>query len=248
MENEVQGLQELIDTEKLKCGQMDSHIRTLQKEILEQKKRMKGMNSHQRHEQLQKQIQILENRLDKANQKFNEAIAHNKKLRADIDSLRRERVIFDNIYRKLEMELHKKRKHMADIIEIANTAYEERDKAQEQLASLIQQAERNLQNFEKDIKNANAISQKNKDLDNYLKMKGNEKFELERMELEAKAEEELNNTRQQHSKANWMSAKEKAANMMSAERVQTYQEHFAKIQAATGIADIDKLVSNFIQA
>ena len=29
------------------------------------------------------------------------------------------------------MELHKKRKNMADIIEIANTAYEERDKAQE---------------------------------------------------------------------------------------------------------------------
>ena len=79
------------------------------------------------------------------------------------------------------MELHKKRKNMADIIEIANTAYEERDKAQEQLASLIQQAERNLQNFEKDIKNANAISQKNKDLDNYLKLKGNEKFELERL-------------------------------------------------------------------
>lgn len=48
----MQGLQELIDTEKLKCGQMDSHIKTLQKEILEQKKRMKGMNSHQRHEQL----------------------------------------------------------------------------------------------------------------------------------------------------------------------------------------------------
>ena len=246
MEQEVSSLQELIDTEKLKGAQMDSHVKTLQKEILEQKKRMKGMNSHQRHEQLGKQVGILENRLDKANQKFNEAIAHNKRLRGEIDSLRRERVIFDNIYRKLEMELHKKRKDMADIIEVANTAYEERDKAQEQLASLIQQAERNLQNFEKDIKNANAISQKNKDLDNYLKMKGNEKFELERMELEAKAEDEMNNTKNQ--RAHWMAAKEKATNMLSAERVQTYQEHFAKIQAATGIADIDKLVSNFIQA
>jgi len=50
-------------------------------------------------------------------------------------------VIFDNLYKKLEKELHEKRKvksyffnlcfvqEMADIIETANTAYEERDKA-----------------------------------------------------------------------------------------------------------------------
>jgi len=71
----------------------------------------------------------LENRLDKANQKFNEAIALNKSLRQQIDSLRRERVIFDNLYKKLEKELHEKRKKMASIIESANSAYEERDKA-----------------------------------------------------------------------------------------------------------------------
>ncbi len=38
---------------------------------------------------------MLENRLDQANQKFNQSISVNKDLRADIDSLRRERVIFD---------------------------------------------------------------------------------------------------------------------------------------------------------
>ena len=65
------------------------------------------------------------------------AISKNKDLRESIDSLRRERVIFDNIYRKLEKELHKKREEMANIIEIANSAYEERDRAQEELATLI---------------------------------------------------------------------------------------------------------------
>lgn len=84
---------------------------------------MGGVNAAQEnHAQIQKQIKILENRLDKANQKFNEAIAHNKKLREEIDALRRERVIFDNIYRKLEKELHERRKEMADIIEEANQA------------------------------------------------------------------------------------------------------------------------------
>jgi hypothetical protein len=38
-------------------------------------------------------------------------------------------VIFDNIYKRLEEELQKKRKDMAGVIEVANSAYEERDKA-----------------------------------------------------------------------------------------------------------------------
>lgn len=71
----------------------------------------------------------MENWLDKVNQKFNVAISKNKDLRESIDSLRWERVIFDNIYRKLEKELHNKREEMANIIEIANSAYEEWDRA-----------------------------------------------------------------------------------------------------------------------
>lgn len=74
---------------------------------------------------IQKQIRILENRLDKALVKFNEALAHNKKLRDTIDDLRRERVVFDSIYRKLEKELHEKKKQMANIIELSNLSYEQ---------------------------------------------------------------------------------------------------------------------------
>ena len=39
--------------------------------------------------------------------KFNEAIAHNKTLRDKIDDLRRERVVFESIYRKMEKELRR---------------------------------------------------------------------------------------------------------------------------------------------
>lgn len=85
---------------------------------------------------------MLESRLEKANHRFNEAVNANKTLREQIDSLRRERVIFESIYKRLEGELLKKRKDMANIIEIANSAYEERDKAQEKLALLMKRAER----------------------------------------------------------------------------------------------------------
>ncbi len=85
-------------------------------------------------------MKILQNRLDKANQKFNETIAINRELKNVIDSLRRQRVIFDSLYEKLEKELHQKRKQMANIIEKANNAYEERDKANNQITTLKTQA------------------------------------------------------------------------------------------------------------
>ena len=40
---------------------------------------------------------------------------------------------------------------MANIIEIANSAYEERDRAQEKLFMLIKQAEREKTEFEKEM-------------------------------------------------------------------------------------------------
>ncbi len=68
----------------------------MQDEIAKEKGRLGGVNAGAENQNaLVKQIKILENRLDKANQKFNEAIAVNKNLRQMIDSLRRERVIFD---------------------------------------------------------------------------------------------------------------------------------------------------------
>lgn len=84
---------------------------------------------------------MLEQRLEKANIKFNDAVSTNKTLREQIDTLRRERVIFENVYKRLEKELLSKRQDMANIIEIANTAYEERDKAQEKLSLLMRRAE-----------------------------------------------------------------------------------------------------------
>ena len=86
-------------------------------------------------------MKVLEQRLEKANLKFNDAVSANKTLREQIDALRRERVIFENVYKRLEKELLSKRQDMANIIEIANTAYEERDKAQERLSLLMRRAE-----------------------------------------------------------------------------------------------------------
>jgi len=54
---------------------------------------------------LQKEIKRYESRRQQASIKYNEAFTHCQKLRNQIDSLRRERLVFDGIYTKLEKEL-----------------------------------------------------------------------------------------------------------------------------------------------
>lgn len=80
--------------------------------------------------------------------KFNEALATNKDLRKQIDDLRQERVVFDNIYKKLEKSLVTKKKSMAAIIEASNEAYEARDSAQMEIAALQHSMNRERQEFE----------------------------------------------------------------------------------------------------
>lgn len=52
------------------------------------------------------------------------------KYRSVFMSARRERVVFDNVYKKLERELLEKKKQMANIIELSNLSYEQRDNFQ----------------------------------------------------------------------------------------------------------------------
>jgi len=57
--------------------------------LISQRKKMGGVNAaRENNVQVQKQIRVLENRLEKAYVKYNEAVAHNKRLREQIDSLR----------------------------------------------------------------------------------------------------------------------------------------------------------------
>ena len=73
-------------------------------------------------------------------------------MREEIDHLRKEKVIFENVYSRLDKQLVNKRKDMAEIIEVANTAYQERDKVQEKLATMISQSDKEQAEFNKEIK------------------------------------------------------------------------------------------------
>merc|ERR1712070_244583 len=137
------------------------------------------------------QIRVLENRLDNGLQKFNEAVATNKQLRDQIDGLRRERVVFDNIYKKLENELQQKKKEMANIIEQANAAYEARDSAQAQMASLKQQADKEHAEFEKEWKELGKLIENDKKMKEFMRQRHRQQDSDQRGDLSADQEDKM---------------------------------------------------------
>lgn len=105
--------------------ELDEKIKEIKEEFLIIKNEMGGLDAtKQVQEKYENHIKILENRLDKANQKFNESIEYDKKLREEIDKLRKERFFFENIYKKLEKELEILRKDISINLEMAYGYYE----------------------------------------------------------------------------------------------------------------------------
>ena len=102
---------------------------------------MNGATPQEKHQKLLKEIKNLEFRLDKSNQRYNSTVANNNKLRTEIDKLRRERKIFQEVFKKLSQDLDVKKKEMERIVKIANNANHDREAATNELTELIKQAE-----------------------------------------------------------------------------------------------------------
>merc|ERR1711959_185338 len=123
--------------------------------------------------------------------KFNIAIAANKRLRDEIDTLRRERAVFDDIYRKLENELQQKKKEMANIIEQANAAYEARDSAQAQMAALKQQADKEHAEFEKEWTELGRLIDNDKKMKEFMRQRHRQQDSDQRGDMSQEQEDKM---------------------------------------------------------
>lgn len=232
-----------MEAEKKTLSELRSQQKLMQDKILDLRKKMGGVNAARENQRMvNKQVKILENRLDKALVRFNEALSENKRLRQEIDNLRRERVVFDNIYRKLERELHEKKRQMANTIEMSNQAYEARDQAQIEVAAIEQTNAKEQSDFEAQMSQLEESIKEEKERRAAL-LEGEEDESLTRGDLTPEEEDKL---KQNVTQTAWSMARDKASIQVSMEKVQSYEEAWTKIKAATGIQDINELVRIFI--
>ena len=219
-----------IEKERNKIAELDAQIVSYQEAILEQKTRLGGVNAAQVNNKLiQKQIKVLDNRLDKCLLKYNETVAQNKVLRQKIDEYRRERIVFDVIYKKTERDLHEKKKEMTAIINDSKNAYQARDKSQSEMRNLQSQAEKERSDFELEFKELGDMIKQQQIMLEQLRLK-----QFERTNEDTVAATSVNEERsgEMASNTNWVGGN-KDKNLMaplSQEKIHSYEETLLKIQ------------------
>lgn len=165
MQAEAETLERKVQYERMRKNDIMKKFSMSRMEVMRARRSMGGVNVTSENTQaVDKQVRVLENRLDQALVKFNEALAYNKSLREHIDNLREERKVFQRIYKKLEAELHEKKKAMAEKIERANQDYEERDTLQQQLEALRQAAKEDQKKYEEHFASIEAAMQQFKNV------------------------------------------------------------------------------------
>ncbi|GLD94050.1 hypothetical protein PINS_up024017 [Pythium insidiosum] len=250
LQEQIDGFQKKNHVEHKKLETLTQQIQIMKNKVLHQKKHMGGVNAAKENQQMvNKQIRILENRLDKSLVKFNEALAQNKLLREEIDNLRRERVVFDTIYRKLEKEHNDKKKQMAGTIELSNLAYEQRDAAQLELRALQEANRQEVDDHRRMIAELmERLEESKRHADELANKRGGSPLHRHLMGHlgDLSLDEELE-VKKKIQKGTWGVAKEKVHVQVSVERVQNFEEAFLKLKAATQIDDLEQLVTSFIK-
>ena len=233
---QIQMLKQKIMKEMEEKKEYDDKIADIQNDFLVIKSEMGGLNATQAlKERYEKHIRILENRLDKANQKFNDAIEYDKNLRNEIDKLRKERFFFENIYKKLEKELEKLRKDISKNLEEAYDNYEQRDVNQEGFENL------KAQMIKKETEYTNILS----GIANEMNIRNTRKKAQEKKELKSFKIDEENSlaTKKYTRKLKSEQYQQQQDNLN--DRLQNLQFKFEKMKEFTNQKDIFALCNNF---
>eukprot|EP00825_Cyclidium_porcatum_P028172 TRINITY_DN304_c0_g1_i14.p1 TRINITY_DN304_c0_g1~~TRINITY_DN304_c0_g1_i14.p1 ORF type:complete len:563 (+),score=197.84 TRINITY_DN304_c0_g1_i14:535-2223(+) len=189
-------------------------------------------------ESLLREISVHENKLEIANQKLNEIVAHNNKLREKINVLRKEKNVIEDIYNKLKEELDEKKKNVEKTIKSAGEAYYNRNRAEDELKQLQEKADKQKKDFENECKELNKNIQYDRRFKSFIKSKQKEKEVLEKLEKEIELNEELIKQK-----------KESNANIeneyqVSAKKEEEIKKAFDKIKKVTNLTESKEKESN----
>ena len=237
-----------IEVERAKIAELDKQIMTCQEQILDQKTRLGGVNAALVNNKLiQKQIKVLDNRLDKSLLKYNDVVANNKVFRHKLDEYRKERIVFDNIYKKLELDLYQKKKQMTAIIDDSKNAYQTRDKSQLEMRNLNSQSDKERTEFEAEFKELGDLIKQQQVMLEQLRLRQFERVNEEN--VVATQENEENGGDAANNMNSWgVNSKDKILVPLSQEKINSYEDMLLKIQEDTGISDINEVINKFLEA
>lgn len=128
LKGEVDALERRYQFEKMRKNDLIKREQLARLDLLQSRKLRGGVNIEREHaEAIQRQVTILEGRLDQALGKFNDALLYNRELRDQIDIIRGERRVFQQVHKKLDEDLRRTKRLAAERLEQYNRDMDERD-------------------------------------------------------------------------------------------------------------------------
>jgi len=190
---------------------------------------------------LTRQIRTLENRLDKAMIKYNEAQSIRKTYEQIVKRLKEERIGFDNQLAAIERTLRAKEKDLEELVLMSHDAQHAKEMAKAELSKLELQIAEERRAREKELSERRLLVQQKKDMNLRL-----EKREQKRRE-EAQSDVHEEDSAVKKTAANAFSAAA-SSNKQEEEdaKITTYEDAFRKIKDATGVSDVNEVIQKFL--
>lgn len=195
---------------------------------------------------LTRKIRLLENRLDKAMIKYNEAQSIRKTYEQIVKRLKEERVGFDNQLAALERTLNAKKHDYEELLLLSGDANHAKEMAIVELERVKQLAKMDHERRVKELREKEGIVQNKLD----MKEKAKQREQLRRDiiaeaagDLGADEEEKLKSSLALNRMQSSQIAEESAAQR---KKIDVYEEAFRKIKEATGVSDVNEVIQKIV--
>jgi len=188
-----------------------------------------------------RQIRVLENRLDKAMIKFNEAQSIRKTYEQIVKRLKEERVGFDNQLAAIEQTLKAKEHDYEELLLLSHDAYHAKEMAQAELHRFEQGVMEERNQRDKEVQEKKGLVQQRVEMNQRLEQR--ERMLKQQQDLDRAGELALKTTSAMAELAAGMSYTEAEEER---QRMQDYEEAFRRIKEATGVSDVNKVIQKFL--
>uniref|UniRef100_A0A8C9R8W4 Outer dynein arm docking complex subunit 1 n=1 Tax=Scleropages formosus TaxID=113540 RepID=A0A8C9R8W4_SCLFO len=175
--NQQDEVHEQLESQKESLVHLEQEILSMEKKLAGLRRTRTSVNLKQKSEASEKKkaTRTLENKLDRTLVRFNEQLTKNAQLRADLETLRLERVRFQQLQRKLDKELQAVHRDIRDTINRSTVAYDVRVEAQSKMALLKEKAVKDLAQYSAEMKELERIIAHEQHLKDFMSTKSKER-------------------------------------------------------------------------
>eukprot|EP01041_Mallomonas_annulata_P001525 gene1525-2935_t len=233
---EVEKLRKLNDDLRLRAGRQKKELSDLRDSASDLE--LESQRPHMEDNQFTRRIRTLENKLDKAMIKYNEAQSIRKTYEQIVRRLKEERVGFDNQLAAIERTLGAKQKDYEELLLLSGDANHAREIAQTELDRVHAGYEEERKKRERELRERNQVVQLRRHMLDRTKNREKMRAKIAEQDAEAKASSNAANAMTQKMIAN--------ERIEARNKIDIFENAFRKIKEATGVSDVNEVIQKIV--